>query len=126
MNLNFWEHWRAIPPIDLHLIIENPSLNIKLEELDFFSSSNLIFAGYTGSKNQVRNKQKSSSSNLIFQNRFFKNQVQVNGGLAFQTFDQSEWSIASGNLPGCTVHFDWLKVWKAGAPAILKNYTLAE
>ena len=27
----------------------------------------------------------------------------------------------NGVLPGLTVHFDWLKVWKAGAPVLQKN-----
>ena len=27
----------------------------------------------------------------------------------------------NGALPGCTVEFDWLKVWQAGAPGLQKN-----
>ena len=26
----------------------------------------------------------------------------------------------------CTVHFDWLKVWKANAPVLPKTYSLAD
>ena len=44
--------------IHLYLIFEKLTLKlfskIKLDELSFQSSSNQIFAGYTGSKNQVR------------------------------------------------------------------------
>ena len=41
------------PPIDLYIIFENRVWKIKLDKLDFLSISNLSFAGYTGSKNQV-------------------------------------------------------------------------
>jgi hypothetical protein len=61
-----------IPPIDLHLINEYWIWKPKLEELDFLSISNLNFAGFTGSENQVQNRDKLSSSNLIFQIQFFK------------------------------------------------------
>ena len=40
---------------------------IKLDELDFLSISNLNFAGYTGSKNQVQTRQKFE----FFRNLFF-------------------------------------------------------
>ena len=50
-------------------------------ELDFLSISNWIFAGYTGSKNQVWNRQKINFKNQvqksIFWTRDFKNQVQM-------------------------------------------------
>jgi hypothetical protein len=52
--------------INLHLIFEK--------------SSNLNFAGQTGSKNQVEVDKKSSSSNLIFQTQFFKNQLKISRG----------------------------------------------
>ena len=32
----------------------------------------------------------------------------------------------NGALSGCTVHFDWLKVWKAGAPLLPKTCSLAD
>ena len=61
------------PPVYLHLIFEisiwefiTNSKKKSISKLDFFSSSNLIFAGYTGSKNQVRTRQK-----IEFRNRFF-------------------------------------------------------
>ena len=56
------------------------------DKLIFWSISNLNFAVFhqyfiSCSKNQVQNRlQKSSSSNLIFPTRFFKNQVQINRG----------------------------------------------
>ena len=40
------------PPIYLQLIFEILSLKNWVYEFDFFPSLNLIFAGYTGSKNQ--------------------------------------------------------------------------
>ena len=46
------------PPIYLYLIFLNLYLTKLIFELDFLSILNLIFAGYTGSKNQVWNKQK--------------------------------------------------------------------
>ena len=30
----------------------------------------------------------------------------------------------NGALPGCTVHFDWLKSWEAGAPVFPKHSDL--
>ena len=39
---------------------------------DLFPSLNWIFAGYTGSKNPVQTRKKSSSSNLKFQTGEFK------------------------------------------------------
>ena len=41
---------------------------------------------------------------------------------AFQTIDQLQ---SSRGLPGYTVHFDWLKVWKAGAPVLPKNLKIS-
>ena len=44
-------------------------------DLNFLSILNLIFAGYTGSKNQVWNRQKNQVQNSISWNTDFKNQV---------------------------------------------------
>ena len=30
----------------------------------------------------------------------------------------------NGALPGCTVHFDWLKVWKGGGSVLPKKLTV--
>ena len=62
------------PPIYLYLIFEicisqNWFLNL-IFELDFLSILNLIFAGYTGSKNQVWNRQK-----IKFKNQFREMQI---------------------------------------------------
>ena len=48
-------------------------------ELDFLSILNLIFAGYTGSKNQVWNGKK-KLKNQIREIEILKNQVQIDGG----------------------------------------------
>ena len=54
---------------------------IEFDKLDFLSSSNLISAGYTVSKNQVQTRQKKTClSNSIFQTGDVKNQVQINRG----------------------------------------------
>ena len=45
---------------------------IKLDEFDFLSISNLNFEGYTGSKNQVRNRQKIKFIQLDFSNLIFQ------------------------------------------------------
>ena len=45
---------------------------MKLDELDFLSIWNLIFAGYTGSKNQIRNRQKIKLIKLDFLNLIFQ------------------------------------------------------
>ena len=33
-------------------------------------------------------------------------------------------TFQTGALPGCTVHFDWLKSWEAGAPVFPKHSDL--
>ena len=67
---------RSPCPINLKLF-EKSSLQlfskIKLDELDFWSILNLIFAGYTGSKNQVRNRVKIQFVELDFLNLIFQN-----------------------------------------------------
>ena len=50
---------------------------IQFDKLDFFSSLNFNFAGYTGSKNPVHW--------TGFQNLIFQNQVEINRGLGFST-----------------------------------------
>ena len=67
---------------------------IKFDELDFLSISTWIFAGYTGSKNQVQTRKKivHQTWNFILEN--VTNQVQVNMGYAAQ---QSS-SLPNGNL----------------------------
>ena len=49
--------------------ITNSKKNRFRNKLDFLSSSNLIFAGYTGSKNQVRTRKKIKfdSKSIFFQ-----------------------------------------------------------
>ena len=42
--------------------------HFEFDKLDIFSSSNWIFAGYTGSKNQVQNRQKIKFVELNFSN----------------------------------------------------------
>ena len=49
-------------------------------ELDFLSISNLIFAGYTGSKSQVSNRQKIKLKNQFHEIEILKNQVQIDRG----------------------------------------------
>ena len=46
---------------------------IKFDELDFFSISNLNFAGYTGSKNLIQTRQKFQFIKLDFSNSIFQN-----------------------------------------------------
>ena len=67
MSISNFRHTNShLPPIDLHLIFE------KLDELDFLSISNLDFAGYTGSKSQVQNRQKIKFIQLDFSNLIFE------------------------------------------------------
>ena len=66
-NLAFMAHL-----VDLHLIFE------KWNSKNLWSSSNLIFAGYTSSKIKFKIHQKWSK--FIFWIPFFKNQVQINRG----------------------------------------------
>ena len=47
--------------------------NIKFDEVKFFPSLDLIFAGYTSSKNPVQTRKKSSSSKSKFQFRECQN-----------------------------------------------------
>ena len=59
------------PPIHLHLVFEiSSSKNIVRQTGFFLSISNQIFAGYTGSKNLVRNRQKNPV--LDFSNQSFQ------------------------------------------------------
>ena len=61
------------PPINLHLIFEKSSLKNQVGRTGFFLSIlNWIFAGYTGSKNQVRNRQKIKFVQLDFSNLIFQ------------------------------------------------------
>ena len=65
----WWIEMADRPPIYLYLIFEisisqNLFLNL-IFELDFFSISNWIFTGYTGSKNQVWNRQKINFKNQV-------------------------------------------------------------
>ena len=46
--------------------------------LSFLSFSNLTFTAGVACKIQVQNRQKQSSYKLIFQARFFENQLQIN------------------------------------------------
>jgi hypothetical protein len=55
-------------------LIEKSSLKINLDELDFLSTSNLNFAGYTGSKNQVH-------PTWFFQLDFLKIKFRAIGGM---------------------------------------------
>ena len=57
-----------IPLVDFHLIFEIPSFFKKNDELDFWFTLNLIFAGYTDSKKQVRTRQKIKFIKLVFSN----------------------------------------------------------
>jgi hypothetical protein len=52
--------------------LKNQVRKIKLDELDFLSTSNLNFAGYTGSKNQVQTRQKIKFIQLDFSNSIFQ------------------------------------------------------
>ena len=53
MNLSSVAYLGNFPPIYLYLIFLNLYLRILIFELDLLSILNLIFAGYTGSRNQV-------------------------------------------------------------------------
>ena len=82
-----------VPPVYLHLIFEISSVtwfffqfrNINFKKLKINLFSKLIFAGYTGSKNQVRTWQKIKfvSNSIFFRvcnklpNWHFKNQAQI-------------------------------------------------
>ena len=79
-----------LPPVYLHLIFEISSVtrfffNFKISSLKINLISKLIFAGYTGSKNQVRTRKKIKfdSKSIFFQvcnklpNWHFKNQAQI-------------------------------------------------
>ena len=67
---------------EIKFVLKKSSMKIKLDEIDFLFISNLKFAGYTGSKNQVQTRQKIKFSQLDFSNLFFlcKYQVQINRG----------------------------------------------
>jgi hypothetical protein len=55
--------------------------SISIFELDFLSISNLIFAGYTGNKNKVWNRQKFKLKNLFREIEILENQVQIDRGI---------------------------------------------
>ena len=57
----------------------------------------MIFAGYTGNKNAVRNRLKSSSSNLNFPNWFLRNQGEINRGIAWVSWLVLLHSFSDGN-----------------------------
>ena len=59
-------------PIDLYLIFENWVCKIKLDELDFWSISNLIFTACVACKIQVRNRPKIKFVQLDFSNLNFQ------------------------------------------------------
>ena len=78
--------------ISIWEFITNSKKNRFRNKLDFLSSSNLIFAGYTGIKNQVRTRQKIEfvSKSFFFEfeiekkssdTRYFKNQVEIDRGI---------------------------------------------
>ena len=55
-----------------------------LDELDFWSTSNLNFAGYTGSKNQVRTRPKIKFIQIHFSNLIFQISSTDQQGSIFQ------------------------------------------
>ena len=63
--------------IILYLIFKNIYFTKLIFELDFLSIWNLIFAGYTGSKNQVWNRQKIKFKIQFREIQILKNQVQI-------------------------------------------------
>ena len=64
---------QASPPVDLYLSFEIPSLKNQVQWIWYLSSLNLIFAGYTGSKNQVRTRLKIKFVKLDFSNGEYPN-----------------------------------------------------
>ena len=85
-------HQKDSPPIYLYLIFLNLYLMKLIFELDFLSIWNLIFASYTGSKNQVWNRQKIKFKiqvqKSILWTRYFKNQVHINKLDGHQSLNQ--------------------------------------
>ena len=64
----FHPSFLVLPHINLFLNFDIPSLKIKFDELDILSISNWTFASYTGSKNQVWNRQNIKFVKLDFSN----------------------------------------------------------
>ena len=71
-----------IPPVDLYLIFEKSSLTNWIFSLQK-SISKLIFAGYTGSKNPVRNRQKIQFVELDFSKLIFQKSSTDQQGVSF-------------------------------------------
>ena len=62
-----------IPYLSALDFYKHPVWNIEFDELDFFFLSlNSIFASYTGSKNQIHNRQKIKFIKLDFSNMTFR------------------------------------------------------
>ena len=61
-------------------------------------SLNLIFANYTGSKNQGWNRQKIKSNNQFREIEILENQVQIDRGIVgIHLFDNILWKILCGH-----------------------------
>ena len=91
----------------LNLYFTKLILNL-IFELDFLSIWNLIFAGYTGSKNQVWNRQKIKLKNLLREIQIWANQVQVDRGLNASIWDIGNvfYYFCNASLPNLPT--DWV------------------
>ena len=93
--LGIYKHWAGsvCPPVYLHLIFEISSVTRFFSNFEISSLKNqkinliskLIFAGYTGSKNQVRTRQKIKFV-IISQIDFSKNQAQIDNASGFLSY----------------------------------------
>ena len=74
MKIYFTKNIHTIAVFICTLIMKCLVREIQLADRDFLSISNQIFAGYTGSKSLVRNRQKIPVRQLDFSNQTFQNQ----------------------------------------------------
>jgi hypothetical protein len=65
-------------------------LKIKLDDFDFLSSSNLIFSGYAGSKNQVQTRQKTKFIRLDVSNSIFQKSIEDKYGKSLHVYYTKE------------------------------------
>ena len=95
--------WHNILPFDINLLLictwflKNRVWKMDLDELDFWSTSNWNFAGYTGSKNLVRTRPKIKFIQIHFSNSIFQKSCTDQQGESFQ-FSLLYCSLEGNNL----------------------------